>query len=246
RAGEGLRRQGKAAPERVARRLAQDTRDVGDSRGALARARRRAFAVAAADGETSLTGGLVLAADVVVSLALERDWGRAEVDVLARDVAELLGLSPDTVAVELFLRALADPRLLEPPPQLSLETQLRLLSAFCAVDDVSVWVAEDESRPRLLARIGANPTRTVRFAAQETLAGRDASASGAIRAFPVIRWERIEGALVVRASRTDARAFALAAELAARLPATVDRARLLEQRTERESALVDAAERRLA
>ena len=166
--------------------------------------------------------------------------------MLARDVAELLGLSPDTVAVELFLRALADPRLLEPPPQLSLETQLRLLSAFCAVDDVSVWVAEDESRPRLLARIGANPTRTVRFAAQETLAGRDASASGAIRAFPVIRWERIEGALVVRASRTDARAFALAAELATRLPATVERARLLEQRTERESALVDAAERRLA
>jgi signal transduction histidine kinase len=188
----------------------------------------------------------VLVADVVVSLALERDWSQAEVDLLAHDVAELLELSSDTVAVELFLRALADPRLLEPPPQLALETQLRLLRAFCDVDDVSVWVADEKERPRLLAHIGAEPTKTVRRAARETLAGRDAAATGSIRAFPVTRWEHVEGALVVRAPRTDTRGFALAAELAARLPATVERARLLERRSERESALVEAAERRLA
>ena len=183
---------------------------------------------------------------MVVSLALERDWERAEIDVLARDLGDLLDLSPETVAVELFLRALADPRLLEPPPQLALETQLRLLGAFCAVDDVSVWVSDDTSRPRLLARVGAEPTRTVRRAAQETLAGQNAASTGPTRAFPIVRWERVEGALVVRAARTDARVFALAAELAARLPATVERARLLERRSERDSALVEAAERRLA
>jgi signal transduction histidine kinase len=166
--------------------------------------------------------------------------------VLARDLGDLLDLSPSTVGVELFLRALADPRLLEPPPQLALETQLRLFSAFCAVDDVSVWVSDGTSRPRLLARVGAEPTKAVRRAAQETLAGREEASTGPIRAFPVVRWERVEGALVVRAARTDALAAALAAELAARLPATVERARLLERRTERESALVEAAERRLA
>ena len=41
----------------------------------------------------------MLVADVVVSLALERDWSQAEIDLLARDVAELLDLSPDTVAI---------------------------------------------------------------------------------------------------------------------------------------------------
>ena len=87
---------------------------------------------------------------------------------------------------------------------------------------------------------------TMRAAAGETLAGRDRAAGGAIRAFPVTRWERVEGTLVVRLPRTDKRALALAGELASRLPANVERARVLERRTERESALVEAAERRLA
>jgi len=233
----------------VARRLAQDTRGVADARGALARARRRALAVAAADGRgpaVSSLGALVLAADVVVSLALERDWGRDEVDVLARDVARLLDLPAEHVGIDLFFRAVADARLLEPPPQLALETELRLLSAFCAVDDASIWIADDRQRPRLLACVGVEPTRTMRAAAAEALAGHDRTAAGAIRAFPVTRWERVEGALVVRVPRTDKRALALAGELAARLPANVERARLLERRTERESALVEAAERRLA
>jgi signal transduction histidine kinase len=205
--------------------------------------------VAAADGRgpaVSALGGLVLAADVVVSLALERDWGRGEVETLARDLGELLGLHAENVAIELFFRAVADPRLLEPPPQLALETELRLLGAFCAVDDASIWIADDRQRPRLLTHVGVEPTRTMRAAAAEALAGHDRTATGAIRAFPVTRWERAEGALVVRVPRTDRRALALAGELASRLPANVERARLLERRTERESALVEAAERRLA
>jgi signal transduction histidine kinase len=219
---------------------------MGDPRSALVRARRRALVVAAADAQASPTSVLVLAADVVVSLALERDWARDEIDALAHEVAELVELSFETVVLELFLRALADPRLLEPPPQLAVETQLRLLSAFCTVDDASVWVADETNRPRLIARMGGKPTRTMRLAAQKTLAGEDSAATGSIRTFPVVRWERVEGALVVRAARADARALALAAELASRLAATVERARVMEQREERESALVEAAERRLA
>jgi len=218
-------------------------------RGTLDRARRRALAVAAADGRGpagSATSALVLAADVVVSFALERDWERREIDALMRDLAELLGLAEDTVAIDLFLRVAADPRLLEPPPPLALETQLRLLTAFCAVDDASIWIADDRRRPRLLARVGVAPTRSMRGAAREALAGREIPATGTIRTFPVMRWERIEGALVLRAARNDRKALALAAELVAMLPPNVERARLLEERTERESALVEAAERRLA
>ena len=229
------------------RHLAEAIRGVDP--GALQRARRRAQALAAAGGggvEATRGAALVLAADVVVSVALERDWERREVAALARDLGAVLELAPEVVAVELFLHALADGRLLEPPPQLALETQLRLLGAFSLADDVTVWVADDGGRPRLLARIGAEPTRRIRTAAVETLSGGGNSPAASIRAFPISRWERVEAALVVRAGRSDRLGFTLAAELAARLSPTIERARLLERRTERELALVESAERRLA
>jgi signal transduction histidine kinase len=50
----------------------------------------------------------------------------------------------------------------------------------------------------------------------------------------------------VRAARNDRPSLVLAAELAARLSPAIERARLLERRSERESALLEAAERRLA
>ena len=232
----------------VERRLEQEARGGLDP-GAVDRARRRAQALAAASGagaDASRAAALALTADVVVSLALERDWEHDEMTALARDLGAALELAPELVAVELFLRALADARLLEPPPQLALEAQLRLLGAFSLAEDVTVWIADEDSRPRLLARVGAEPTRRVRAAAAETLFGRDDSPAGSIRAFPITRWERVEAALVVRAARNDRMGLVLAAELAARLSPTIERARLLERRSERESALLETAERRLA
>ena len=232
----------------VERRLEQEARGVLDP-GSLDRARRRAQALAAAGGtgaEATRAAALTLAAEVVVSLALERDWERAQVTALTRDLGSTLDLSPDLGVVEVFLRALADARLAEPPPQLALEVQLRLLTAFSVAEDVTVWLADEASRPRLLARVGAEPTRRVRAAAAETLFGRDGPPAASIRAFPVTRWERVEGALVVRAARTDRRSLVLAGELAARLSPTIERARLLERRSERENALLETAERRLA
>src|SRR5437764_447183 len=87
----------------------------------------------------------------------------------------------------------------------------------------------DRARRRAQARVGAEPTRRVRAAAAETLFGRDGPPAASIRAFPVTRWERVEGALVVRAARTDRRSLVLAGELAARLSPTIERARLLER-----------------
>src|SRR5919202_907046 len=90
----------------------------------------------------------------------------------------------------------------------------------------TVWIADEDSRPRLLARVGAEPTRRVRAAAAETLFGHDGPpAAASIRAFPITRWERVEAALVVRAARNDRTVLVLAAELAARLSPTIERAR---------------------
>jgi signal transduction histidine kinase len=232
----------------VERRLAQETRGGVDP-GRLERARRRAQAVATAggaDADATRVAAIVLAADVVVSLALERDWERHEITALARDLGAVLDLPPEVVAVDLFLRTVSDPRFLEPPPQLALETQLRLLAAFSPAEDASVWIADDAGSPQLLARVGAEPTRRVRAAAAETIAGRDGSVATSIRAFQITRWERVEAALVVRAARNDRIGLALAGELAARLSPAIERARLLERRSEREGALLEAAERRLA
>lgn len=232
----------------VERRLEQEARGVLDP-GSLDRARRRAQALAAAggaDAEATRAAALTLTADVVVSLALERDWERPEVTALMRDLGAALALAPELAAAEVFLRALADARLAEPPPQLALEAQLRLLTAFSLAEDVTVWVADEASRPRLLARVGAEPTRRVRAAAAETLFGRAGPPAASIRAFPITRWERIEAALVVRAARNDRPSLVLAAELAARLSPTIERARLLERRSERENTLLETAERRLA
>jgi two-component system sensor histidine kinase DegS len=232
----------------VERRLEQEARGALDP-GSLDRARRRAQALTAAGGagaDAARAAALTITADVVVSLALERDWERDQVRALARDLGAALELAPELVTVELFVRALADARLAEPPPQLSLEAQLRLLAAFSLAEDVTVWVADEASRPRLLARVGAEPTRRMRAAAAETLVGREGPPAASIRAFPITRWERIEAALVVRAARNDRQSLVLAGELAARLSPTIERARLLERRSERESALLETAERRLA
>src|ERR687883_1306803 len=109
----------------VERRLEQEARGVLDP-GALHRARRRAQALAAAGGagaDAARAAALALTADVVVSVALERDWERDQVKALARDLGAALELAPELAAVEVFLRALADARLAEPPPPPALEAQ---------------------------------------------------------------------------------------------------------------------------
>ncbi|HEX6701911.1 MAG TPA: ATP-binding protein [Gaiellaceae bacterium] len=233
----------------TARRFGRVAHGVGDPAAALARARARARLVASRDGDAESTrfAALALAADLVVSFALERDWERAELDALVADLAATLELATETVTLEVFARAVADTRFLEPLPRLVIATQLRLLTAFCAVDDASVWLGDSRSRPQLIASVGREPTRSARFAAQSALAGEALRPGALLRAFPIVRWEQVEGALVLRSPRRDAgRAAALAAELVPRIAPALERERLLTRIREREAALVEAAERRLA
>jgi len=182
-----------------------------------------------------------------VSVALERDWERAKVEALVGELADLLETAPATVAFELFSRAVTDPRFLEPLPGLVVETQLRLLTAFSAADDVSVWLAQPSGTPRLLASAGVEPTRGIRAAARAASSGEPMPAKRAIRAIPIVRWDRIDGALVLRVRRGDSdRAVILAGELVPRIAPALERSRLLARIREREGTLVETAEKRLA
>ena len=99
----------------------------------------------------------------------------------------------------------------------------------------------------MLAAAGGEPTRGIRSAARAALAGDPTRPGGAIRGFPIVRWEHVEGALVLRARRGDVgRAAALVAELVPRIAPALERERLLGRLRERETALVESAERRLA
>jgi two-component system NarL family sensor kinase len=222
---------------------------VTNPAAALARAQARARTVASlgTTEDSSRFAALALAADLVVSFALERDWERAEVESLVGDLATALDLSAETVALEVFSRAVADPRFLEPLPRLVVETQLRLLTAFCDLDHASVWLERENAAPQLLATVGLEPTRSVRSAARGALAGDATGPGAAIRGFPIVRWERAEGALVIRGRRGgQRRAVALAAELIPRIAPALERERLLARIRERETTLVEAGERRLA
>jgi signal transduction histidine kinase len=128
-----------------------------------------------------------------------------------------------------------------------LETQLRLLTVFCETDDVSVWLGDPTGPPQLVAAVGGEPTRGIRAAARVAASGAAGPSGGAIHALPIARWEHIEGALVLRAQRRDARrALALAAELVPRVALPLERTRLVGRTRKREAALVESAERRLA
>ena len=233
----------------AARSLAAISRGGATSPEAVARARTRGQAVALAGGDTPESrriGALALAADLIVSTALDRDWSRPEITKVVGDLSDSVELPPKTVGFELFSRAVGDPRFLDPLPQL-VETQLRLLTAFCTVDDASVWLARQTDGPELLAAVGAEPTRGIRSTAQAATAARGAAAGRAIRAIPIVRWENVEGVVVIRVARGDAHhAAALAAELAPRLAPALERARLLARTRQREASLVEATEKRLA
>jgi signal transduction histidine kinase len=258
--GEASRADGEATPagddllERAAALVRRHAPSGGEAEGALARSRHEARAAVAAAGggpEAAASAALLLVARGLVSLALERDWRREEVESVVAELGRLLGRPADVVALDLFVRAAADPRLLELPPPLALETALRLLAAFRAVDDASVWVAAAEEPPRRLADLrGREPTRRVRLAAREALASAEPAARppGAARicAFPIVRFGRAEGALVVHSAAAGREAtFAFAAQLAVHLSPPIERQRLLERSAERERKLLEAAERRL-
>ena len=54
-------------------------------------------------------------------------------------VSLILDEPSDSVSLELFIRASSNPRLLELPPLLTVELQLRLLLALSPITEFSLW-----------------------------------------------------------------------------------------------------------
>src|SRR5207247_4754519 len=227
--------------------------DHPETAAELAAASERARTLHSAAGggpEAERSAALAFAADALTGVMLETAWPRDAVAETTAQIAFVLDEPTDSVSLELFVRAASNPRLLELPPLLNLELQLRLLLALSPATEVSLWEEESDRQLSCVAHAGeAAPTRRVRTIVRAILEGGDGG-NGAQRTWihgaPVLRWSQPHAALIGRAHPNDrVRTRAFLQEAARCMAPALEREMLLERSAERERKLAEASERHL-
>jgi signal transduction histidine kinase len=220
-----------------------------ESRELFAKAVRRAGNLARAleiDRATIPVAGVVLVADLAAAVAVESCDDRQSVRAFVDEAGAVLGVEPRFLRRAVIVAAGVSSALVELPPRLGAEVQLRLVVALAPVAAASLWLNRAGSIECLL-HVGAGaPTRRARAAAVEAVAGTDRPSGALVIGVPVVHWGERTAALVIRA-RAGRReeSLALAEELATALIAFVEKDRLLERNEDRERSLIEATERRL-
>ncbi len=128
---------------------------------AVASSRARTLHAAAGGGEDAdRSAALTFAADALTGVMLESAWPHDTISEMTARVALILDAPMESTTLELFVRAASNPRLLELPPLLTIELQLRLLLALSPITEVSLWADETNRQLRCVAHAGdAAPTR---------------------------------------------------------------------------------------
>lgn len=230
---EGVRLDTRYVEERV-REAAARARTIASAGGGTVAARRES--------------ALAFAADAISSLVLDHNWGAENLARLAQRTAHTFDLGPAAAGWALFLRAASVPQLLQLPPAVAIEVQLKLLAGLAPVSEVSLWAVVDGVF-QAVASVGPSPTKRVRTVARDafdTAAAACRAPRSPIHAVPVIRWRQPCAALVARAlpdHREEVVAFL--GEAATLLSPVLERELLLERSVGREHDLVSASERRL-
>ena len=227
--------------------------DHPETAAALAAASSRARTLNAAAGagpEAERSAALAFAADALTGVMLENASAHETIAEMLGRVSLILDAPMDSISLELFVRASSNPRLLELPPLLTIELQLRLLLALSPISEVSLWADETNRQLRCVAHAGeAPPTRRVRTIVRTILEGSDGESSPQrnwIHGVPVLRWQQPHAALVGRAHPNDRlRTRAFLQEAARCLAPVLEREMLLERSAERERTLAEASERHL-
>ncbi|HWQ24033.1 MAG TPA: sensor histidine kinase [Gaiellaceae bacterium] len=219
--------------------------------GALAEARDVRAGCAHPDlGDTMAAVRYAAAALVELAAALELE--EADVPAAAAALAEVCAFPLATARFVLLDQAVSDARLLELPPLVACEIQLRLLLGSGVLAEVSLWRRSTGGLELLLA-LGdgaeSGPSRRVRAEAKAVLRGRSRLSllgGSTLRSAPVRRFGRPYAALVGRlGSVAPPVADAYLGAVATALGPVLEREQLLERSGERERTLVAAAERRL-
>ena len=190
------------------------------------------------------------AAAAVVELAAALELDEADVRGAAAAVAEACALPLSSARFLLYSQAAGNARLLELPPLVAIEVQLRLLVGLDVVSEISLWHRTTSGLDCILSLGGdGDPSRRVRAEAKAVLRGRSHLSllgGSQLRSIPVLRFGQPYAAVVGRLGSVEPDvADAFLTEAATALSPVVEREHLLEYSSERERTLVAASERRL-
>ena len=190
----------------------------------------------------------VYVASVVVALAVEGELDAADVKVAVATLAEVRGEPLDAARFDLHRNICSSPVLLELPPIVACEIQLRLLLQLGVATETSLWRADGGNVDVMLALGDGAGSRRARATAKAALRrGSTMSLLGpkTLRAGLVRRFRTPCAAIVARVVEPVGRADAYLATSGAALSTIFERELLLERSAEREQTLVRASEQRL-
>jgi signal transduction histidine kinase len=185
---------------------------------------------------------------VIASLAAEGELDGVDAHIAVATLAEARGEPQEAAAFELYRVASASPFLLELPPLVACEIQLRLLVHLGVASEVSMWRGEGGNvEPLVVIGHGAESRRARATARAALRRGGTLTLLGgrALRSVLVRRFTEPCAAVVARVQAPVARVDAYLTVAAAALSPVLERELLLERSAERERILVSAGEQRL-
>jgi signal transduction histidine kinase len=201
-----------------------------------------------ADAADRLATGTYVA-QVVATLAAESELDAADATVAVETLANARQEPVDAVRFDLHRMVCSSPTLLELPPLVGCEIQLRLLVQLGVASEVSLWRSDDDGgiNPVLSHGNGAGSRRARASAKAALRRGTVLSLLGTrtLRSALVRRFTAPAAAIVARVSEPVTRADAYLAVTALAMSAIFERELLLERTAERERLLVRAGEQRL-
>ena len=190
------------------------------------------------------------AADIVAGLAAEGELDSSDTQITAGALAETCGIPLAAASLDIFLRASSSPILLELPPIVGAEIQLRLLLHLDIATEVSLWRRAGHGEVECVLSLGSDPAdRQVLAEARAAITGRSAlrlARRGNIRTATIYRFGTATAAVVARLQAhpgRDVRAYLDGAATA--LSPLLERELLLVRNASRERALLGTSENRL-
>jgi len=216
----------------------------------LKSAHRAAQTVFTGAGSTDAADRLatgVYVTTVVVALAADGDLDTTDARIAVDTLAEARGEPVEAARFDLFRNACASPQLVELPPIVACEIQLRLLVLLGIASEASLWKVVDGAVEPLVSVGDGAESRRARATARAALrrGGLTLLGSRSLRSALVRRFSTPCAVVVARVSEPVSRADAYLAVMGSTLAPIFERELLLERSAEREHLLVSAGEQRL-
>jgi signal transduction histidine kinase len=217
----------------------------------LKAAHRSALAAVAGGGGSDAADRLatgMYVGSVVASLAAEGELDATDAQIAVDVLAEARGEPREAASFALYRTAAASPFLLELPPIVACELQLKLLVQLGIASEISLWRGEGGNiEPLVVVGHGAESRRARATARAALRRGGSLTLLGgrAFRSTVVRRFSEPCAAIVARVQASSERVDAYLTVAASVLAPVLERELLLERSAERERVLVSAGEQRL-